>query len=50
MDRYRVDIKSRLGTYTLTTDLTFEEACAKKERASKKMAFVGREIKVVKCH
>lgn len=47
---YKVEIKGILGFYAVSEKLTFNEACAKKERASKKIAFSGREIKVVKCH
>lgn len=45
---WTIDIYMDNGVYrSSVVSATFEEACARKERASKKVAFAGRRIEVV---
>lgn len=44
---YRLEYKGKHGTYSTTTPLSFEDACASKERASNKIAFSGFKINII---
>jgi hypothetical protein len=43
---YKLIIHGKNGNYEFGRE-TFEEACASKERASKKIAFVGMKMEVI---